>query len=300
MTDPFISVIIPTHNRLASVYKAIESVLSQSYSRFELIVVDDASTDSSYQSLAQRFGDQLILCTQQHLGVSSARNLGVRKSRGDWIAFLDSDDIWHKGKLEYQMSFHQKNPQLKISQTQEIWIRQGKRVSARKKHQKPSGYIFPQSLELCLVSPSSVILARDLFDQSGGFDEDLPVCEDYDLWLRISSQNDVGLLDELLLTKYGGHEDQLSHRYKAMDRFRIYSLVKILLSGQLTEVQRNQVMIATKQKAKILKLGSQKRRSDFIQIERLLNDAFISKISLDDFIGEGKALLLNDELFDSD
>lgn len=299
MGDLLISVIIPTYNRVEAVTKAIGSVLNQSYTHFELVVVDDASEDGTFASLKKQFGTRIKLVTQPHSGVSTARNLGVRVSQGTWIAFLDSDDIWHKNKLECQWAYLNTNPDLKISQTQELWIRNGKRVSGKKKHQKPSGYIFPQSLELCLVSPSSVIMTRELFEASGGFDENLPACEDYDLWLRISSQHVVGLLDAALLTKYGGHEDQLSHQYGAMDRFRVYSLLKILLSGQLTGIQRNQAKEAAKQKLNILKLGAQKRNSDFRPVDLLSREVFEGKITADHFFQTANNLLLEDNLFNS-
>ena len=297
MSDPLVSVIIPTYSRADSVGKAVESVLGQTYSRLECIVIDDMSADDSTQILQEKFGNNIKLISQSHSGVSAARNLGVRESRGCWIAFLDSDDVWNKDKLDQQISFHQKIPEMRISQTQEIWIRHGKQVSAKKKHKKPSGYIFPQSLEMCLISPSSVILEKELFVASGGFDEDLLVCEDYDLWLRLTIKNRVGLLDQLLLTKYGGHSDQLSHQYEAIDRFRIYSLLKLLLSEELTDLQRSQTVSEAEKKLNILKLGANKRGVDFSQTELLGSDVFMKKISLKQFLRRGKDLLLNDDLF---
>ena len=299
MSDPLVSVIIPTYNRSAEVSKAVESVLCQTYPQFECIVVDNASVDDTSVRLKEKFADRIRLFHQSHLGVSAARNLGVGNSRGEWLAFLDSDDVWHKEKLERQILYHQNNPKLQISQTQEIWIRHGRRVSAKKKHKKPMGYIFPNSLELCLISPSSVMVKKELFEICGGFDEHLPVCEDYDLWLRITAKNNVGLLDQLLLTKYGGHDDQLSHQYDAIDRFRIYSLLKILLSEDLTDTQRSQTIIEAEKKLKILRLGADKRESDIDQIEKLGEDVIMSRISLGQFLRKGRELLLNDDLFES-
>ena len=299
LSNPFVSVIIPTFNRVDAVCKAVESVLNQTYLQYECIVIDDLSVDNTRELLNEKFGKKIRLVSQPHSGVSAARNLGVKQCRGNWVAFLDSDDTWHSDKLRQQISYHQENPKLRISQTQEIWIRRGKQVSARKKHKKPSGYIFPQSLEMCLITPSSVILEKELFLTSGGFDEYLPACEDYDLWLRITHKNEVGLLDELLLTKYGGHSDQLSHQYEAIDRFRIYGILKLLLSEKLTDLQRNQTVSEAKKKLNILKLGANKRKMDFSQTEQLAADVFMRNTSLMQFIQRGRALLLNDDLFEA-
>ncbi|MBU3917868.1 glycosyltransferase family 2 protein, partial [bacterium] len=259
MSTPFISVIIPTYNRKPKVILAVNSVLEQSYTNFELIVVDDASEDGTIESLEPIPDKRLITVSQKHAGVSAARNSGVSQSHGEFIAFLDSDDVWHEEKLFHQIEFHQKNPEYQISQTQEVWIRNGKRVNQKIKHQKPEGYIFPQSLHLCTVTPSSVLLTRKLFEENEGFDSDMKACEDYDLWLRITSKHKVGLINKMLLTKYGGHEDQLSQKYTAMDRFRIFSLSKIILSEKLNKDQLIQAMSVFEEKINILLLGTGKR-----------------------------------------
>ncbi|MBU0650624.1 glycosyltransferase, partial [bacterium] len=123
---------------------------------------------------------------QKNSGVSSARNKGILLSKGKYLAFLDSDDEWKKNKLKKQIEFFKENPALKICQTDEEWIRNGKWINQKKIHQKKSGWIFEPSLELCLISPSSVIIHKDIFDHIGLFDETLMACEDYDLWLRIT------------------------------------------------------------------------------------------------------------------
>lgn len=294
---PLVSVVIPTFNRKKKVPTAVRSVLEQTFTDRELIVVDDCSTDGTADCLQQEFGNQLVLLSQQNLGVSAARNLGAKFSNGEFIAFLDSDDFWHKDKLKRQMVFHQQNQTLKISQTQEIWIRRGQRVNWKKKHQKKAGYIFPECLQLCVITPSSVLLTSELFREFGGFDENMCVCEDYDFWLRIAAKNKVGLVDEQLVTKFGGHEDQLSRKYLAIDRYRIYALFKILLTGKLTNAQQKQVTAVSNKKMKILISGARKRRQATNNLESLGRDVFNQKISLEQFLKRGKEILLNDELY---
>jgi len=210
------------------------SVVGQTYTPAEIIVVDDYSTDATpdaLDDLRKEIQTDLTVFRHPHnRGVSAARNTGIRNSSGEWIAFLDSDDEWLPEKLEAQHEFHSDNPDFKISQCDEIWIRNGSRVNKRDIHQKQGGYIFKESLQLCLVSPSAVIAHRSLFHEIGFFDESLPACEDYDLWLRVLTKYPIGYLAEPLLKRYGGHDDQLSSRYWGMDRWRVQAMEKHLES----------------------------------------------------------------------
>ena len=258
MSSPLVSVIIPTYNRSSFVLEALDSVLKQTIEDFELIVVDDGSTDETEKALAQYQG-RFIYHLQGNQGVSAARNRGIQTARGKWIAFLDDDDLWMPEKLETQIRFFSQNPKAMICQTEEIWIRNGRRVNPRKKHQKFSGDIFAPSLLLCLVSPSAVMIKRELFEQVGCFDETLPACEDYDLWLRISAQFPIFLIDRPLVVKRGGHPDQLSRTTPALDRFRIKSLVKILGSGRLSAEQYDLAYQEIKNKCRIYGQGCLKR-----------------------------------------
>jgi glycosyltransferase involved in cell wall biosynthesis len=257
ITDPFVSVIIPTYNRGWIVRDAIDAVLGQTYTDFELIVVDDGSTDRTPQIL-DAYGDRLRVIRQANQGVSAARNRGIAYSLGPLIALLDSDDIWLPGKLSVQVAFFKKNPAALICQTEEIWIRNGLRVNPGKRHRKPSGMIFEPSLELCLVSPSAVMVRRELFEKVGLFDESLPACEDYDLWLRVGCRFPVHLIDKPLTLKRGGHEDQLS-RQSSLDRYRILSLVKLIEKGRLTSTQRDAAVIALRKKCAVYANGCLKR-----------------------------------------
>jgi GT2 family glycosyltransferase len=257
MSPPLVSVIIPTYNRWPMLSDAIGSVLGQSYQGFEIIVVDDGSQDKSLQSL-EGYGSALRVISQSRRGVAAARNLGARWSRGSYLAFLDSDDLWQPRKLAVQVAFMKERSEVQICQTEEIWIRRGVRVNPKKRHGKPSGDIFRASLDLCLVSPSAVMMTRELFDRVGGFDESFTVCEDYDLWLRVAVDTAVPLIRAPLVVKRAGHEDQLSRSTWGLDRFRVLALQKLLRSGLRGE-QRIWAIEALADKVAVLARGARKR-----------------------------------------
>jgi glycosyltransferase involved in cell wall biosynthesis len=254
---PEVSVIIPTYNRAGMVVEAVKSVLAQEDVDFELIVVDDGSSDATQEELS-RFSSGLRYHRQPHSGVSSARNRGVKLSRAPLIAFLDSDDLWLSSKLSTQKTQMNADPGVFVCQTEEIWWRKGRRVNLKRRHQKPSGDIFRRSLELCLVSPSAVMMRRELFERVGFFDEELPVAEDYDLWLRVAVEYPVLLLPEALVIKRGGHCDQLSAT-PGLDRYRIRSLEKLLQSGRLSSQQYEWTLEALRNKCQVYGRGCVKR-----------------------------------------
>ena len=253
---PLVSVVIPTYNRGWALGEAIESVLAQEDANFELIVVNDGSTDDTQDILAGYEG--ITVLVQSNQGVSAARNNGVNCSRGAFVAFLDSDDLWLPQKLSTQVVFFQKNPEALICQTQETWVRNGQRVNSGKRHQKQSGLFFERSLELCLVSPSAVMMNKVFFMEMGGFDESLPACEDYDLWLRINAQHPIYLIDQPLIVKRGGHSDQLSAN-PGLDKYRIESIMKLLGSGGLSSSQKTAAVSVLKDKCRVYSLGCRKR-----------------------------------------
>lgn len=238
--------------------RAIDSVLQQTFKPAEIIIVDDGSTDNTITYLQQHY-PQIKVLQQAHQGVSTARNLGIKQTTGEWIALLDSDDAWQPTKLEQQIIALQKNPNYRICHTNEIWYRHGKRVNQMDKHQKYGGHIFQQCLDICRISPSSVMIHKDIFATIGLFDESLPVCEDYDLWLRITAQLPVLYIEAPLTIKYGGHADQLSNHYWGMDRFRIQALQKIIESNVLTEENRIAALNMLQQKINIYLIGAKKR-----------------------------------------
>ena len=227
MIDINISVVIPTYNRALLLERAIESVLAQSRPANEIIVVDDGSTDDTQQLIGTQYS-QIHYIQQANKGVSSARNAGIITATCDWICLLDSDDSWRPEKLAKQSQALTDNPDYLICHTNETWYRNGNVLNQGKKHEKRGGYIFQHCLPLCAISPSSVIINKQLFDEIGLFDENLPACEDYDMWLRICAQYPILFLDEALTNKYGGHEDQLSIKHWGMDRFRIVALQKVI------------------------------------------------------------------------
>ena len=262
-----VSVIIPTHNRRDFVREALASVMAQTYQNFEVLVVDDGSTDGT-EEVVHEFPRTHYLW-QENRGVSAARNLGVALSTGELIAFLDSDDLWQPQKLAVQIEFFAAQPEARICQTEELWLRNDVRVNPHNKHRKPSGDIFARSLHLCLVSPSATMMRRELFESVGGFDENLPACEDYDLWLRIAAMESVHLIETPLVIKRGGHADQLSRRFWGMDRFRVAALCKLLTSGALTLEQRKQAEEMLRAKCQILAQGARKRGQDGAHYVRL-------------------------------
>jgi len=270
---PQVSVIIPTYNRGRVIKEAIDSVLAQDYTEFELIVVDDGSTDHTSDVL-DSYRNVIKVLSQKNRGVSAARNRGIAEASGKFIAFLDSDDLWLPHKLSTQVEFFNKTPDALICQTEEVWIRNGLRVNPKKRHKKPSGMIFKLSLELCLVSPSAVMIKRSLFDRVGEFDETLPACEDYDLWLRISSRFPIYLIDTLLIIKRGGHDDQLSSR-AGLDKFRIKAIEKIIKSKLLSDDQHQAAVKTLKKKCDIYAAGCRKRgRIDEAQYYEALSKRF--------------------------
>jgi glycosyltransferase involved in cell wall biosynthesis len=264
------SIIIPTYNRKQWLTEAIDSVLAQQYREFELIIVDDGSDDGTCRSLS-RYAGRIHYLYVRHGGVSRARNIGFRFSRGALVAFLDSDDLWQPKKLLRQVEYLRAHPDCRLCYTDEIWIRRGVRVNQGKKHRKYSGDIFEQCLPLCIISPSSALMRRELLEETGGFDESLPVCEDYDLWLRITARTPVAFLPELLIVKRGGHEDQLSRSEWAIDRYRVKVLSRILESGLLAPAQREAAQRELLRKCAILEKGFVKhdRQEELAELRRL-------------------------------
>lgn len=255
---PKVTVIIPTYNRAAFLKEAIDSVLDQDFNDFELIVVDDGSTDLTAHLLLS-YRQSIRVVQTDRMGVSTARNAGISVAKGEYIAFLDSDDLYNRKKLSAQISFMEAHPAVKICYTDEIWIRKGVRVNPKKRHAKYSGWIFEKCLPLCIISPSSVLMVRGLLDEVGLFDETMPVCEDYDLWLRIAVRYPVHFIDRKLIIKRGGHDDQLSSTVWGKDRYRIAALVKILSSPYLTPSEMKAVFGTIREKCRIVATGCKKR-----------------------------------------
>lgn len=257
-----VSVIIPTYNRASLLARALRSVQAQKCSdsglQIEIIVIDDGSTDETANLVRERF-PEIVYHFQLNQGVSAARNKGLELATHDWIALLDSDDEWLPNKLQSQFELLEQTGLL-VCHTEEVWIRNGVRVNQMKKHQKVGGWIFDQCLPLCAMSPSSIVFHRSIVELVGEFDPALPACEDYDLWLRITSQYEVAFVESPMINKYGGHDDQLSRQYWGMDRFRVVALEKIL-EQDLSAAQRHAAQTMLIKKLEILLVGARKHQN---------------------------------------
>ena len=245
-----ISVIIPTFNRADFILQAIKSVQNQSISVDEIIVIDDGSTDGTKELLKD---ENIVYIYQKNSGVSAARNQGIKKAKCDWLAFLDSDDLWHKDKIKEQVALHVNNPTLKASFTDEKWIRNGKIVN-KKKHLRKEEPTFLNSLRTCKIGVSTFFVHKCVFDEVGLFDENLKVCEDYDLWLRILQKYPIKLLNKELITKQAGHQNQLSFTTSLIDNYRVVALTKHIQSEYKKEISQE-----IEYKETILKNGAKKR-----------------------------------------
>lgn len=254
-----VSVVIPTYNRAMFIGQAIRSVLEQSLACREIIVVDDGSRDATSEivrKISKSSKVRIRYLYQENKGASAARNVGIAAAQHDMICFLDSDDRWAPHKLELQLQAMQRHPEYLISHTREVWYRQGKQVNQKKKHAPPHGEIFQRALQMCVVGMSTVMVRQELFARYGLFSEDMLCCEDYDLWLRVSSKEKFLLVDEPLTLKDGGRSDQLSFRYRmGMDTWRIRSLCFLLENVSLSCEQYTQALAELERKCRIYGKG---------------------------------------------
>jgi len=246
-----VSVVIPTHDRADFLPRAVDSVLAQDHPAFELIVVDDGSRDATPDILAGYGSEIRVVTFPENRGVSAARNAGIAAARHDLIAFLDSDDLFAPGKLSRQAAAMITGRAM-VAHTGEVWYRRGRHLNQKKKHRKEGGFIFHRCLELCAVGMSTVMVRRALFDAVGVFDEDLPCCEDYDLWLRVSARFPFLLVDEPLTIKHGGRQDQLSARYRVgMDKYRVAAICKLLRANVLDSGRRRLALAEMAKKCRV-------------------------------------------------
>ncbi|MFP4484962.1 MAG: glycosyltransferase family 2 protein [Spirochaetaceae bacterium] len=252
---PTLSVVIPTFNRLSFLPEAISSVLSQTWAApashagrgdarqaplLEIIVVDDGSTDGTPEYLADAAAaapEVIRVVTLTHGGTPGrARNAGVAAARGDLIAFLDADDLWRSDKLEGQMALHRPKAAAVLSHTRETWLRGRRIVSQAGQEHLREGEVFADALHKCIIGPSTTVMERRVFEELGGFREDLEVAEDYELWVRLTHRHPVAYVDEELTIKRAGHGDQLSERYGAIEFFRIQGLRDLVEGGAFEDV----------------------------------------------------------------
>jgi glycosyltransferase involved in cell wall biosynthesis len=257
MSHPVVSVIIPTFNRFTFLKEALNSVRAQTYPNIERIVVDDGSIDETAKIAADQ---DVLYLRMPHSGLPGrVRNVGAQRASGTLLAFLDSDDIWKPRKIERQVRFLNDNPNISICHTREIWKRGGRIVSQSGQRHRRSGYIFEECLKKCIIGPSTVVLARRLFMESGMFHPNLEIAEDYELWLRISTKHYIGYIDEPLVIKRGGHPDQLSGKYGQIEIFRIGALLEDIERGVFKEDHMQAARKELQKKCRIYARGCLKR-----------------------------------------
>lgn len=258
---PLVSAIIPTHDRLDLLMEAIDSVRAQSYAPIELIVVDDGSTDGTWERLRAEPGMRRRRI--DHTGRPGAvRNAGVAIATGDYLAFLDSDDLWLPDKLALQMELLRESPGIPIVHSRELWLRDGRPVSQAGQRHRRAGWLFADAVRKCIIGPSTVVLHRSVLRAVGGFREDLEIAEDYELWLRVTARFPVGYCDRPLVTKRAGHGDQLSERYGQIERFRIDALAPLVAAGHWAEPERSVARRELARKCLVHAAGARKRGRD--------------------------------------
>ena len=260
-----ISVVIPSYNRKEFLKRSIDSAINQTKKPFEIIVVDDGSTDGTETMIKSDY-DFVKFIKQKNKGVSAARNIGIKVSIGEWICFLDSDDEWKKDKLEKQINAMKSNPGYKFFHSNEIWIKNGLRINQKKKHKKYGGDIFDKCLDMCRISPSSVMIDKTVFDEVGNFNENLVVCEDYELWLRICDKYRVFFIDEPLIIKYGGHQGQLSSSIESIENHRIKALECLILENLNRKNKRHAIQMLLSKLNIYLKGLVKRRKNDEIAV----------------------------------
>jgi len=218
-----ISVVIPAYNAAEFILESINSVLLQSVPVHEIIVVDDGSTDNTF-ALCNKLAKNeptLKLISQQNQGVSSARNKGINCAEGNWVAFLDSDDIWLPKKIELQLNLLKYYPEIKMILTDELLFADDQIISQSvylntsfasqlPTQPGPIDKIMTFLLTESFVSTSSVLVNKKLLVKSGLFNTNISICEDRELWIKLANNAKVGLVPEVLVRKRQFHGNNLS------------------------------------------------------------------------------------------
>jgi len=239
---PKVSVIIPTYNSAIYLPEAIESVLAQTYKDFEIIVIDDGSTDNTKDAVTP-YLDRIIFLDGPNGGPCKARNRGIQKSSSEYVAFLDADDMWYPDKLECQMAVFSENQHYDMVHSDASYSRKNTSEEGRtwfsfKKHVKV-GWIYSELLNECFIILSSVIVKRECLEKAGLFDENVERWHGYDLYLRIAVESQIGLVNKPLFFRRI-HE---SNRFYSDPLSEVKSLIKVLKkwdtkARKLAEVDR--------------------------------------------------------------
>lgn len=219
---PTVTTIIPAYNAAAYIEQAVDSALAQRGVDHEVIVIDDGSTDNTWE-LLRKYGERIRAVRQANAGHVRSRNRAAQMARGDWLAFLDADDEWLPDKLASQLAVAEE--QTGMVYTDRVNFGEIGRVAERQSDSIPlfEGDTFERLLFNNFVTVSSVIIRKSWFDRLGGFDPELLVCEDWDLWLRLTAEGGLVKLCPEPLTRYRWHASSMSNNQTRMceGRFRV-------------------------------------------------------------------------------
>ena len=193
--NPFVSVIIPTYNRLELLKETVDSVRKQHFRDFEIVVVNDGSEDGTAEWLAQQ--SDVIFVDQPNSGIASSRNKGSSVSKGEWLAFLDHDDIWAPDKLQSQVDFVRANPEVGMVAVKHV--RLGTRAISTGPGKWTKGDLFVKAFSESFIHTSSVMIRRDVLERIGGFPTKYRFADEFDVWLKISRNHDIAFLDKPLV-----------------------------------------------------------------------------------------------------
>ncbi|MDH4262688.1 MAG: glycosyltransferase family 2 protein [Spirochaetia bacterium] len=231
--EPLVDVVIPVYNRDNLLLECIHSVINQTYEHLSIYVIEDGSdvvakyfSSLNNPAFAKSSKSISYIRLNTNHGVSYCRNLGASIGKGQYIAFLDSDDQWDKFKISRQLEYLENNPGYKWIHTNEIWQRNGVIINQKKEHKKEGGQFMKRLFQRCLISPSSVMFSRSFFESCGGFLHHFPVAEDYELWLRLNLKNPVAFVDEPLTIKRAGNWSQLS-KTPEIDKWRVLAMHRL-------------------------------------------------------------------------
>ena len=213
---PVVSVVIPTHNRAHFVERAVESVLNQTYSDYEMIVVDDCSSDATPKKFSQTTDPRVrYIRHTRRQGGSAARNTGIAAAKGKFIAFLDDDDEWLPEKLDLQVKLLGKNPTIAMVYSGFFTVNNANKKVLNVVRPNKCGHLYDSLLQLnCIGTTSTAMIRRECFTRVGTFDTSLPSFQDWDLWLRIARKYEIGCVEEPLV-RFFDHDVRITHDFDA-------------------------------------------------------------------------------------
>ena len=259
---PRVDIIIPAYGRAGLLAEAIASVQAQTFTDWTLWIVDDASAEAIVLPTGR---DSRIEVRRlpANRGPAFTRNYGASLGLAPYIAFLDSDDLWHPEKLEHAMAAFALDTNLLWWHSNELWLRHGQPAKQKTIHRKQGGQFFERALERCLISPSAVVLQRNFFTTISGFAPAFRLCEDYELWLRLLLRAPIGYSDEPLTIKRAGDWPQLSSA-REIDRYRVLAMHRVwrLSRHEMPEHWRTALLDECVRKCTLLVGGAAKHQNE--------------------------------------